>query len=92
MLYVLSSIHQPFNKQWGTDRLILSSGTDNRYRKTVNLNISISKVYSSLAIDGDNLNSSASLNVYTDNKTIKIHNANPEFGGPDMFYWFALTK
>ena len=76
--------------QWGTDRLVLS--TDNRYRKTVNLNISVSKVYSLLAIDGDNVNSSASLNVYTDNKTIKVHNVNYEFGGADMFYWFALTK
>ena len=49
-------------------------------------------VYSLFAIDGDNMNSTLSLNVYTDNKTIKIHNVNPEFGGADMFYWFALTK
>ena len=79
-------------RQWGTDRLILSSGTDNRYRKTVNLNISISKVYSLLAIDGDNVNSSASLNVWTDNKTVQVHNVDNKSGGPDMFYWFALTK
>lgn len=91
MNYVCFGYHL-VNKQWGTDRLILSSGTDKRYRKTVNLNISISKVYSLLAIDGDNLNSSASLNVYTDNKTIHVHNVNNQFGGPDMFYWFALTK
>lgn len=74
----------------GTDRLVLS--IDNRYRKTVNFNISTSNIYSLFAMDGDNMNSTLSLNVYTDNKTIKIHNANPEFGGADMFYWFALTK
>ena len=78
-------------KQWGINRLV-KSNTDTRYRQTVNFNINIAMVYSLFAIDGDNMNSTLSLNVYTDNKTIKIHNVNPEFGGADMFYWFALTK
>lgn len=77
--------------QWGTDRLEYSS-TDKRYRKTVNFNISTSNVYSLFAIDGDNVNSGASLNVYTNNKTIQVHNIDTQIGGPDMFYWFALTK
>lgn len=76
-------------KQWGTNRLEYSS-TDNRYRKNISFNISISKAYSLFAIDSDNVNSTVSLNVWTDNKTIKVHNANSEFGGKDMFYWFAI--
>ena len=75
--------------QWGTNRLEYSS-TDNRYRKNISFNISISKAYSLFAIDSDNVNSTVSLNVWTDSKKIDIHNANVQFGGKDMFYWFAI--
>lgn len=49
-------------------------------------------MYSLFAIDGDNVNSALSLNVYTNNKTIQVHNIDTQIGGDDMFYWFALTK
>lgn len=76
-------------RQWGTNRLEWVA-SDSRYRKTVSFNISISTAYAVFVEDGDNINSSMSLNVYTDNKTIQVHNTYN--GGLDKFYWFAITK
>ena len=77
------------NKQWGTNRLEWVA-SDSKYRKTVSFNISISTAYAVFVEDGDNINSNMSLNVYTDNKTIQVHNIYN--GGLDKFYWFAITK
>lgn len=78
-------MHQPFIRQWGLARLILSNSS---YGVDVNMNITTKQILYALTTNCDNAKSMAAINIYIDNTTIKAHPAGSS--GADRFFWVTL--